>query len=318
MPRLAESSVVIAFRDWQWLNRCADATIPPLMIVMEGTPESKLGDLQISASERLFLLEVKSTEDTIQEEWTKVKSDKSPNPKQLFRKTCQLLDSLGNCYDESDEIVDQLNHDRAMEVIGQSIACHHFLYWDKATEDFRIEPYLTACRRKQGFTKENLATRKIAIKNRGIAIETSRAYTIGSTKSPPHQDESIPINFKTISFISPHMLNEKSARLIHKDANYGDYSWDFLGLQFDEFHSYIQDMCEGESFKTNCVLLSTSGKIFAHIVDTADLLSLLQKLDPKIESTSSPVSHNESADLRFASKKQKNQGPTPTHRTNIR
>ncbi|MGX2054355.1 hypothetical protein ACWJKQ_14570 [Xanthomonas axonopodis pv. cassiae] len=71
MARLAESSVVIAFRDWQWLNRTADATVPPLMIVMEGNPESMLGDLQISAGERFFLFEVKSTEDTICEEWNK-------------------------------------------------------------------------------------------------------------------------------------------------------------------------------------------------------------------------------------------------------
>lgn len=71
MARLAESSVVIAFRDWQWINRRAKAAKPDIMISLEGNPETYLGDLEVAFDEKFFLFEVKSTSSTIKEEWNK-------------------------------------------------------------------------------------------------------------------------------------------------------------------------------------------------------------------------------------------------------
>ncbi|MBO9722471.1 MULTISPECIES: hypothetical protein [Xanthomonas] len=282
MARLAESSVVIAFRDWQWLNRTADATVPPLMIVMEGNPESMLGDLQISAGERFFLFEVKSTEDTICEEWNKWDYKKQiPKPKVLFTKHCQILDDLGKSYSANGTVKNAATLEEALNFINFSIACHHFLYWNEVTSHFQIEPYYFGCERKNGLSTAQLKKCQIAINKLSFALNELDTNELGASLSPPSQDDSLPIYYTSIRFIQPEMLNDRSARLI-TEANSKNPLWQFLGLPFEEFDSYVQQLCGGTSYKTNCVLLSSSGKIFAHIVDTIDLLTLIKAIRPRM------------------------------------
>lgn len=209
MPRLAESSVVIAFRDWQWKHRPADAPALPFMIVMEGNAESMLGDLQISAADRFFLLEVKSTQDTIHEEWSKWNYTKNkPNPKLLFKRLCTVLSNLGSAHDASGKVVNATKLEQCLEFINSSIVSHHFLYWNETDADFQIEPYYFGCLRNNGFDTSSLKAAGVTIAKKLRALSYLSDNIIGLSQSPLWQDESLPIHFEQIPFILPKMLNE--------------------------------------------------------------------------------------------------------------
>jgi len=289
MARIAESSVVIAFRDWQWLHRIADAKVPPLMIVMDGKPETKLGDLQISASDRFFLLEVKSTHRTIREEWSKKTDSGNPNPKELFKRLSAVLDAAGRCYDAQGRVVDPAGLEEQREIIYTSIAGHHLLYWDEKLSDFRIEPYLLGCKQKNAFEESRLEAAGIAIEGREYALNILKEHLIGLSQSSLSLPHSLPIDFGQIPFINPIMLHDKSARLISNVNNSPNYLWDFFGLEFGKFQEYVEELCHGEAYQTNCILINSSGQFFAHIVDTSDLLSLVKAIAPHmVPSTPSP------------------------------
>ncbi|MBV6864077.1 hypothetical protein KWH50_21190, partial [Xanthomonas campestris pv. blepharidis] len=69
MARLAESSVVVALRDWQWETAIMEGRRPGPFLNLSGNTDKKLGDVKFSENDRLFLIEAKATENEIKEEW---------------------------------------------------------------------------------------------------------------------------------------------------------------------------------------------------------------------------------------------------------
>jgi len=285
------------------------------MIVMDGKPETKLGDLQISASDRFFLLEVKSTHRTIREEWSKKKDSGEPNPKELFKRLSAVLDAAGSCYDALGRVVDPAGLEEQREIIYTSIAGHHLLYWDEELSDFQIEPYLLGCERKNAFKESRLEAAGIKIEGREHARSILKEHLIGFSHSSLLLDHSLPIDFVQIPIINPSMLHDKSARLISNAQNTPHYFWDFFGLEFDKFQEYVEELCNGEAYETNCILINSSGQFFAHVVDTSDLLSLVRAIAPHmVPSTPSPPMHTPTPRTSKAQRKTTAPPPEPAPR----
>jgi hypothetical protein len=149
MARLAESSVVLALRDWQWENRVAGKQSPEMFVSLEGNAEAFLGDAKLKFGEKLYLFEVKSTADTIPEEWTKTKNvekivegksiqEKIPNPKKAYQKLVGEMKTIQLPGIDSLQILPELSFYNSPQItcspyILDSLRCHHFIFWKKMT-----------------------------------------------------------------------------------------------------------------------------------------------------------------------------------------
>ena len=305
MARLAESSVVIAFRDWQWLNSQAEEVSPDVMVVLEGNPESQLGDLEVSFDDRLFLFEVKSTANTISEEWSKRNSNNEPKPKKLFQRMCRLLNSAGRYASAAERASNPHNLDKALENINRSLLCHHFLYWDQTPGYFAMEPYLFAIRRTHGLERPDLKSLNIGCKfiEQGKLILEENC--LGLTKPSITTINDDAILFEEIKTYVPDMIKAKAVRLISGlNLNSGkDPDWQYLGLKVDDFQSYVNTVCSDLNYTTNCIVLSSSGKLFAHVVNTKDLKVLARAISVKFDDSSKPIPKGKKQKLRIANRR---------------
>lgn len=282
MARLAESSVVIAFRDWQWINRRAKAAKPDIMISLEGNPETYLGDLEVAFDEKFFLFEVKSTSSTIKEEWNKT-VDKKPKPKTLFKTICQTLNEYGKAINDKDSKTQEKNWHR----LSQSMRGHHFLYWDPTISHFAIKPYIFAIYKEHKLNIKDLSKLGIDAPHMNTATLFITSHCLGASQSPVWQ-EGGDIKYEQISSITPEMLLDKSARLISGLISKTRY-WNHLGLSLEELQDYVGFICKNRSYETRCLLTSGSGHIFVETLNTSDLKKIVSAIHHKqVEPNSTP------------------------------
>ncbi|MCL1558687.1 hypothetical protein FHR53_003938 [Xanthomonas arboricola] len=302
MARLAESSVVIAFRDWQWKVGIARNQFPDFFISLEGTTESYVGDAKVKFGERLYLFEVKSTSETINEEWKATITTKEikasiesngaiedapaeakevtvtrPNPKRAYMALAQKLSEIQNLEPRQGEIDFYSMAISCPNEIYNSLACHHFLYWDPVKKDFAIKPYLIGANDKGGFNSGPLHKmdyeQSLLDKISGYLNTFDLAYIANYQENTEG-----PSIFSNAPYFTPAMIQENSAKVIKKFKDtQGEEQRFFIdtGLGLEDFQGYINWLCGNKSFKMHALVMSDSGTIFQEVFHTDQLKKMI-------------------------------------------
>jgi hypothetical protein len=143
--RLWEDTIVLALRDVQWQvalskQNASQADWPQLyrpsrIIKLDGRAESSLGDVALRTDHRFLLIEVKSTEERVKDEWWKG----SFKAKKLYKRLATMVDAA-----KSSGGVASLMRDL-------SLRGHLVAFWDPGTNEgeirlgnIELEPYLQA------------------------------------------------------------------------------------------------------------------------------------------------------------------------------
>lgn len=274
MARLAEMSVAIALRDWQWIHRNAHDQFPDRYLALAGNAEKKLGDALIQHDERIFIFELKSTDRSIADEWRLVtdKNDNTQEKKSAHRWAKKLIGRLTGSPSaklESDPI------------LIRSLQAHHFLYWSpritpglSASGHLILEPYLFGTMRRNKELSWHLFSNRC-----------ERILTLASQLPSQLGDHPSSIRYRAEKVLPLDILDGRFGRLIEKnDLRSGVSSWRYLGLPFEEFQNYVNDLCGGsdENEPINVIVLSDQGSFFAHITSTDQLRTIF---DPPSQDT---------------------------------
>lgn len=270
MAQLAENSVVIAFRDWQWRNLRPKRQSPDLFLSLEGNAEKKKGDAEVAFDDRFYIFEIKSTGATVKDEWTKKKilnGTSKANPKWAYRKVRRLLRVVGKLNPKSPFA------GIAESLLNKSLACHHFLFWrhsilpNDPRGDFCIVPYIAGTKRLDGLSAPSVLP--IGDHQVDEAMSHLDTYSFGSVK----KEEFDSIQYQDISTLHPKLLSNKKARLITTDG--GDHFWQYFGLKLADFQEYVNYLCGNVDEEINVIVTSKSGSVFSHVTRTTDLKSLV-------------------------------------------
>ncbi|MCE4550547.1 MULTISPECIES: hypothetical protein [Xanthomonas] len=304
MARLAESSVVIAFRDWQWKVGIARNQFPDFFISLEGTTESYVGDVKVKFGERLYLFEVKSTSDTINEEWTattktterKASVDSNsavedtpaeveevtvtrPNPKRAYRALAKKLSEIQKLDSKQGEMDFYSTSIDCPKEIYNSLACHHFLYWDTDKKDFAIKPYLIGTNDRGGFNSgplHNMNYEQSLLDNISGYLKTLRlAYIVDHGENKTGR----PLFFNA-PYFTPAMIQENSAKVIKKFKNTKGEEQSFFmdtGLGLEDFQGYINWLCGKKSLEMHALVMSDGGSIFQEVFHTDQLKRMINR-----------------------------------------
>ena len=270
MASLAENSVVIAIRDWQWANRSLSRISPQPYLPLAGHAEKKLGDGVVALGDRFFLLEVKSVRNKIRSEW---KSDEKRKPKNAFT---VLRDGLIS----RDPGHDTKKISELRSYLFQSLAGHMFAYWkpsdagSPSAGNVAVEPYLLGISRLNGL-KHEVAPLPEPLDEPKLIRSTSflTKFSTGISLTQLDADDLRDIDYLKADPFSLGMLVSASARIIYADqdgAGERYEAWSHVGFDVSTLNTYVRSMCIGSNPEVNIVLLSTGG-LFAHATTTRDL-----------------------------------------------
>jgi hypothetical protein len=298
MASLAENSVVLSIRDWQWETRRFQTRPPQTYVSLTGTGEKLLGDGAVAIGDRYFLLEVKATVENITSEWDVAKDR---NPKNAFRK---IRSELATSAKGQDGLETDL-----MKIAFKSLAGHYFVYWEPipgtkpATGKLVAMPYLLAMRAFGGLD-HGLRPDLTDNEERRLAQcnDFVKRFRIGVSLSPSQQDEKLPIEYIEVHAFTLDMLLSSSARIIFSDQEGGGepYSlWHHVGVDASTLKSYVDFMRSSDDPEINCLILSTSG-FLAHSRNLSELYSLLTELEQQ-DSTAKATAKVEHADSVYES-----------------
>lgn len=270
MASLAENSVVIAIRDWQWANRSLSGLAPQPYLPMAGHAEKKLGDGVVALGDRFFLLEVKSVREKIPSEW---KSDEKRKPKNAFTVLRNGLISRdpGHAIKKIAEL---------RSYLFESLAGHMFAYWKPADAESPssgnvvVEPYLLGISRLHGLQHEVAPLPKPLDEPKLIRSASVLAkFSTGISLTQLDADDQGSIDYLKADPFSLGMLVSASARIIYTDQDGAgaEYeAWSHVGFDVSTLNEYVKSMCIGSNPEVNIVLLSTGG-LCAHATTTHDL-----------------------------------------------
>ncbi|MBV6687073.1 hypothetical protein KV692_04070 [Xanthomonas euvesicatoria pv. physalidis] len=254
MARLAESSVVVALRDWQWETAIMEGRRPGPFLNLSGNTDKKLGDVKFSENDRLFLIEAKATENEIKEEW-----DRGERPrKHAHRMLRALIESYGGNENERDA-----------NLIRSSLLAHHFLYsyTTKRRSDIVFEPYIIATQCLEGF-KENKDNKEPETPKREKENVESLAkgllhvskFKLFDTKKKKHTHFAIPQKF----------YNKTVTMSYENDAAFE------LGLTLPKFQEYINYLCGDKDEDIEALIKCLDGKLIAFSGKTSELNKFVQ------------------------------------------
>lgn len=258
MARLAESSVVLALRDTQWEIATALGRTPDLFVSLSGNNDKKLGDIKFSDGEKFYLLEAKSTQNEIKEEWKR--TGKRPR-KHAYRKVR--------------EIIEGINHLRIpnSSLLKMSLAAHHFLYYAYLQKEhkIRLEPYILGVQRKSGFREES----------------DGNEYGIPSRTDEQKENLVKGLNlFNQVKIYSTTpsetQVTSFNASQLYEDSikiKYGRGVELKPGLTLVDFQSYINFLCGGEDEDIEALIKTKSGALIAFSGRTNDLNNLVSSFN---------------------------------------
>lgn len=276
---LAENSVVIAFRDWQWQNHKAHVFNSSSFVSLAGKAEAKLGDGIVGIGDRLFILEVKSARDKISSEWKN--SNLGVPKKNAFRILKNDLITLG-------EELEKSEHPEILESLFHSVAGHYFLYWANLPGknlphgELVVEPYLLAINHDGGFEPKPASEKgsgdtnshqSAADKNLLCGIRAvAKRLKLGITKQ--HSPYETNLTYRASQILDLYAMYDGSAVVIEstKSADSESNYWSPIGLMLDDFKAYVARLCGNKHHQINVILTDVAGNIFAHITNTRDLL----------------------------------------------
>lgn len=200
MARLAESSVAFALRDWQWGRGLIKKKSRGIFISLSGNADKKFGDLKIGLGDSFYLFEVKSTWDTVEEEWRRLIVKGRKHAHLMLRSVIEGV---------------ALEDQQAINILNVSLIAHHFVYADVngPRPKLVIEPYVLGTHRKGGFfeSKAREPDRSAAEKrNLLVGLEFLKRYALGlRSKEKAAPGKTILKYQKTgplLSFLGPPLL----------------------------------------------------------------------------------------------------------------
>lgn len=292
VARLWEDTIIIALRDAQWL-RCQEYVasdenpdafyqpmpfIPHGMIKLDGRAESHIGDLALRASERFFVIEVKSTKQQVRDEWIK---GGTFSPKAVYRRLQELVEG---CNQKSPPLDLEDPMDRWLMF---SLNGHFIAYWDPVSKagggisagSVRLVPYLQAV----------VDSRMPADERDSRMIDRLPISDVDAISWPNDGEPAT----------SRH-LGRSDCCLSYTEAD-GTFvlNPEPIGLTLDDFQDYVDYLCcaglgtdDGEPI--HAVVLSSHGSFFQVVSSTSELaLILTGQLGFKKAENSAPESERE-------------------------
>lgn len=285
--RLWEDTVVTTLRDMQWQEFCKSlhtmtvekaaaasdkflkkGAVPPGFMKMDGHAESALADVALATkAARYFLIEVKSEQKRIADEWRKGGAFR---PKKVYKR---LAEALG----EYEKVEDKLSVTAQFLRIRQSLQCHLFAYWRIVPHKEHVlggfvaaEPYLSGCISQIGDldqTQEGAITTLFDIK-------CSAAFAGRGPVDPI---------FKAVRIF------DGSVEVVLKRDGV-DPDTDKFGLPITEFKSYVDYLCSKSKLDDldrcprplHAVVLSTAGfyRVASNTSQLAEILRVVSGFKP--------------------------------------
>jgi hypothetical protein len=310
VPRITlwEDTIVTALRDMQWLNIAAshyDAdnliemlqVYPPVFLKLDGNAESKIGDVAMKQDERFFLIEVKSEEHAIRDEW-----------------------QAGRRKDEEKALLARLkglpSDDEAM--FRLCLRGHLLTYWSGARKrptdiwvpgQIWAEPYYLGCARLR--------------RNCDVMQDVGLPFPDDDYLLEIEREAAQPRDLRSISEDLQRRLDTKTTTACSTRAGYqlaisatllqvfsgkvrvgkrleSGHLWqpEALGLTRDEFEEYLRFLVpKGEEEPLHAVALTTHGSFYRIVTDTAHLGALIDgKLGPERRRTTEVMTHADEGD----------------------
>lgn len=286
--RLWEDTVVTTLRDMQWQEFCkslhkktaqevekasksflSQGAVPPGFMKLDGHAESSLADVALATKNaRYFLIEVKSEQKRIVDEWRKGGVFR---PKKVYKRLAEAV----KAYEGLDE---KMTGAAQFLPIEQSLKCHLFAYWrvvahkENALGGFVVaEPYLSGCIGQIG---DHDRTQNDAIKKlRGIECHSLIAGSNGPVD---------PV-FEAIK-----IFEARVRIVIHRDGI--DPEVGSFGLRFSEFNNYVNYLCSKSEVDDinhcpgplHAVVLSTAGfyRVVSNTSQLAEILRVVSGFKP--------------------------------------
>lgn len=309
MARLGETSVVIAIRDWQWMNRSAKDQFPDTYLALSGNAEARLGDAAIKHGERLFLFEVKSTREQIDDEW-RIRTDKEqkvPNAQEdaaqkavstPSKRRLKAEDGTKLAFSFSKNLLEDCapftGNEKRWATLLASFQAHHFIYWHgkrlpntPSPGHLVLQPYLAG-----------IVSRSPALK--ALAESFSSKLMSAFAYPPLPEDEETSIRFLRRNALPLDWLNGQRARaIISAGEHQPKHVWHHLGLELTEFQSYVMELCGGHDHdeEINVVVLSSQGSYMAHLTKVSELRTIFEPNEPDPEY---PSDHSEIVRMELA------------------
>lgn len=265
MARLAEASVAIALRDWQWKRGLAVGQFPDRYLALTGKAEKWLGDAAIQHDERLFLFELKSRHSNFADEWIPVTlKNGTTRPRKAAHRWAKRLAS---------ELIKgsfALPRSKERRMLVRSLRAHHFLYWSptlkhgtSASGHLMLQPYFLATLRQCD-----------TIPWRRLRRHWQGAFDLGYSLSLEPGDPQDAIRYGISKALPLDALYQQRGRLMELvDPTATTYTWQHLGLRLTEFQQYVRSLCS--KLKTpaqiNAVVMSSRGSFFAQLTSTDQL-----------------------------------------------
>lgn len=275
MARLAESSVVIALRDWQWWSGLIKKKNIGMFVSLSGNADKKFGDLKVGLKDRFYLFEAKSTWDSVPEEWER--------PKERGRKHahCMLRGAI-------EELTNSAKSKSAKDIVGISLRGHHFLYADPSGKrpSLRIEPYLMGTLRAGGFA-ENVSQEprrsRVEVLNLEAGLPWLKRVSV-AVKARAQGDPSTLLFDVQDSWTLSQFFRSAAALISPKNI-----AWRPTGVTLGELDRYIQFLCNGKDEEISGVVATANGSFFAFCGSTGELEALVGELHVHLKSSSAPA-----------------------------
>jgi len=267
--RLIEKTVVGAFRDW--LKNQIPTEIRTTIVEVGSKAESKIGDALLRNKEKIYLLEFKSSDETIKEEW----SNGRKNSNLKLRSEITRIGEL-----------DQSSAPEDHPIIFKSHLCHHFLFWNPTSSGdsvnyghLVVEPYLTATNRLGGFStrksKEKDKLESGLDKGLGMVKKYYPAFLTEPDEMHEYDHSEAQCIQKLSRFTADQIIQDVA--VIGVDSSEQFYRE--CGLQLKDFQEYVNFLCGGESQTIHALLISKYGTLCEVIHSTSELKKIFDSID---------------------------------------
>lgn len=267
--RVIEKTVVGAFRDL--LRIQIPAEIKTAIVEVGSKSENKIGDALLRNKEKIYLLEFKSGDETIKEEW----SNGRKNANLKLRSEITRIGELDHSSPPNDH-----------PIIFKSHLCHHFLFWNPTSPGdlvkyghLVIEPYLTATNRLGGFStrKSKEPNNPESSLDKGLGMV--KKYYPAFLTDPDELDEEDYGDAQCIQRLTRFTVDQiiQDVAVIGVDSSEGGYGE--CGLQLKDFQEYVNFLCGGESQTIHALLISKYGTLCEVIYSTSELKKIFDSID---------------------------------------
>lgn len=262
---LWESTIAVAVRDMQWICRRDTSVAPEANLNMKGRAETALGDSFVTARDRMYLFELKSTEDGKEREW------KEGGEKRAY---LALAASLEGFDDKSEE--ERLE---IMRMLWASVRSHYFVYWDGsgATSAGEHDGGLV-------FSSYLLDSAQHMLDKSNDKASTPakllKTFSLTDRRASSGQRDNA---FKQLSLVR---LFQRTAFALRMKIDQGAIvrATEPVGLRPAELQKYVDwlvGMNKGGCLPINALLVSRDGTFIRHVSDISQAAQLLANISAK-------------------------------------